>query len=62
MPLLDDCINSIYEPGNIGASSGTPPVIIRPGSLYDPDDYPAETVEWSMDYTKFYNSAYVGAF
>lgn len=61
MPLLDDCINSVYEPGNIGASSGTPPTIIRPGTLYTPDDYPID-VQWLMDYSKFYDSAYVGAF
>lgn len=62
MPLLDDCITSLYESGNIGASSGTPPIIIRPGTLYSPDDYPAETVQWSMNYTRFYDSAYVGVF
>jgi hypothetical protein len=62
MPLLDHCITSVYEPGNIGASSGEPPTIIRPGTLYDPDDYPADDVEWSMNYTRFYDSAYVGAF
>ena len=61
MPLLDDCVNSVYEPGNIGASSGTLPTIIRPGSIYSPDDYPLD-VEWSMNYSRFYDSAYVGAF
>src|SRR5262245_10751224 len=24
-PSLDDCISSLYEPGNIGSSSGLPP-------------------------------------
>ncbi len=31
MPVLDGCINSIFEPGNIGSSSGTPPTVITPG-------------------------------
>ncbi len=31
MPLLDSCINSIFEPGNIGSSSGLPPTVITPG-------------------------------
>jgi hypothetical protein len=60
-PLLDGCITSVFEPGNIGADSGTPPTIIRPGTLYTPDNYPVETVEWSMNYSRFYNSAYVAA-
>lgn len=62
MPLLDNCITSRFEPGNIGASAGEPPTIIRPGTIYDPGDYPADDVEWSMVYSRFYNSAYVGAF
>jgi hypothetical protein len=55
---LDNCINSIYEPGNIPASAGTPPVraVIPPDipDDYDPDDY-----EYSLDYTKLYNSGYL---
>lgn len=62
MPLLDDCINSVYEPGNIGASSGALPVIIRPGTIYTPDDYPIDRIEWSMNYSRFYDLAYAGAF
>lgn len=62
MPTLDDCINSIFEPGNIGSSSGTPPVIIRVGSLYSPDNYPVDSVQYSLDFSRFYNSAYLGAF
>jgi len=62
MPVLDSCVTSLYEPGNIGASSGSTPIVIRPGTIYDPEDYPAETIEWSMVYSRFYNSAYVGAF
>lgn len=60
-PLLDNCINSVYEPGNIGAASGLPPTIIRPGTIYTPDDYPIDTVEWSMNYSRFYDFAYNGA-
>jgi len=59
MPLLDSCINAVYEPGNIGASVGTPPVIIHRGSIYGPDDYP-DDVEWSLNFTRVYNSAYLG--
>lgn len=61
MPLLDDCITSTYEPGNIGASSGAPPVIIRPGTIYTPDDYPIDTIEWSLNFSRFYDFAYYGA-
>ncbi len=61
MPLLDSCVNSIFEPGNIGSSSGTTPTVIRPGTLYTPDDFPADTVEWSLDFSRFYDSAYLGA-
>ncbi len=32
MPTLDHCINGIFEPGNIGSSSGTPPTRILGGS------------------------------
>jgi hypothetical protein len=60
-PLLDSCITSVFEPGHIKASSGTPPTIIRPGTIYTPDDYPLDA-EWSMNYSRFYDSAYTGAF
>ncbi len=56
MPTLDSCINSIYEPGNIGSSSGTPPVVITPGSLYTPATYDPTSVVYSHDFSKFYNS------
>jgi hypothetical protein len=55
MPILDSCINSVFEPGNIGASSGTTPVVITPGSLLDPDAYDPSTVTYSHDFSKFYN-------
>lgn len=55
MPTLDSCVNSIYEPGNIGSSSGTPPVVISPGSIYTPETYDPETVTYSLDLSKFYN-------
>lgn len=61
MPTLDNCINSIFEPGNIGSSSGEPPVVVTPGSLYTPDDYPFDSVDYSLDFSKFYDSAYLGA-
>jgi len=55
---LDSCINSIFEPGNIPASAGIPPVraVIAPDipDDYDPDDY-----DYSLDYTKLYNSGYL---
>ena len=62
MPILDHCINSVFEPGNIGSSSGEPPVVIRPGTLYTPDDYPFETIDYSLNFSRFYNSAYLGMF
>jgi hypothetical protein len=60
MPILDHCIGSIYEPGNIGASSGLPPVAPSVPSLIDPDDYNPETLTYSWDFSKFYNSMYGG--
>lgn len=57
MPTLDDCINSVFEPGNIGSSAGTTPTVISPGSLYTPDDFPWTTwTTYSHDFSKFYNS------
>lgn len=61
MPSLDNCINDIYEPGNIGSSSGATPTTIRPGTLYTPDDYPVDDVEYTLNFSRFYNSAYIGA-
>ena len=54
MPLLDSCINNVYEPGNIGSSIGTTPTTIVIGTLYTPDNYPFDTVTYSLDFTKFY--------
>jgi len=62
MPTLDNCINGIFTPGNIGSSVGTPPTIVIIGTLYTPDNYPFDTVQYSLDFTKFYNSFYLGAF
>jgi hypothetical protein len=57
MPVLDSCVNAVFEPGNIGSSSGTPPTVVTPGSLYNPDTFPWETfTEYSHDFSKFYNS------
>ncbi len=60
MPTLDACINSHFEPGNIGSSSGETPTTIRVGTLYTPDDYPLD-VQHSLNFSRFYNSAYLGA-
>lgn len=62
MPSLDSCINSVYEPGNIGSSPGTPPTVIRPGTLYTPDDYPFDTIQYSWNFNRFYNFSYMGMF
>lgn len=62
MPTLDNCINSVFEPGNIGSSPGAPPTTIRPGTLYTPDNYPFDMVDYSLNFSRFYNSAYLGAF
>lgn len=56
MPLLDSCINATFEPGNIGSSIGTTPVVITPGSLYTPDSYDPAAVTYSHEFSKFYNS------
>lgn len=61
MPLLDNCITSLYEPGNIGADSGEPPTVIRPGTLYTPDDYPTDSMDYSLNFSRFYDSGYLGA-
>lgn len=60
MPTLDSCITSVYEPGNIGSSSGMPPVVVTPGSLLDPNNYDPESVTYSLDASKFYNFFYYG--
>ncbi len=59
MPTLDSCVNSIFEPGNIGSSSGTTPTIIRPGTLYTPETYDPDGVEYSLNFSRFYNSGYL---
>ncbi|MET0720449.1 MAG: hypothetical protein ABWY64_06415 [Tardiphaga sp.] len=61
MPLLDSCVNAVFEPGNIGSSSGETPTTIRPGTIYTPDDYPIDTVDYSLNFSRFYNSGYFGA-
>jgi nucleoside-diphosphate-sugar epimerase len=60
MPLLDNCITALFEPGNIGASAGEPPTTVRPGTIYTPDDFPTDDVEYSLVLSRFYNSAYLG--
>ena len=59
MPLLDHCITALYEPGNIGASIGTTPVVIRPGTIYTPGDYDPDSIEYGLVYSRFYNSGYL---
>jgi hypothetical protein len=55
---LDSCISSVYEPGNIPASSGLDPVrVVPPPDI--PDDYDPAAVVYSLDYTKLYNSCYL---
>jgi hypothetical protein len=61
MPSLDLCINAIFEPGNIGSSIGTTPTTVRVGTLYPVDDYPVDGVDYLLDFSKFYDSAYMGA-
>jgi len=62
MPInLDSCITGIFTPGNIGASSGLPPVQPVAPSFEDPEDYDPDAVEYGLDFSKFYNSLYVGA-
>lgn len=59
MPTLDSCINSVYEPGNIPASTGEAPVRVVIGTLEDPEDYDPDSLTYSLDFTKFYNSGYL---
>jgi hypothetical protein len=62
MPVLDSCIAGIFVPGNIGADSGTPAVVPTFPTVLDPDDYDPDSVTYSWDHTKFYNSFYLGAY
>ena len=57
---LDSCINSVYEDGNIPASSGETPVRVVVGTLLDPDNYDpdVDVTEYSLNFTRFYNSPY----
>lgn len=59
MPTLDSCVNSRFEPGNIGSSSGVPPTVVSPGSLLDPETYDPAVVTYSYDLSKFYNFAHL---
>jgi hypothetical protein len=58
MPVLDSCVNATFEPGNIGSSIGTTPVIIRVGTLLTPETYDPEGVTYSLNFSRFYNSGY----
>jgi hypothetical protein len=57
---MDTCITGIFVPGNIGASSGQTPVQPVVPSLLDPENYDPESVTYSHDHSKFYNSFYSG--
>ncbi len=59
MPTLDSCVNAVFEPGNIGSSIGTTPVVIGFGSLLDPSTYDPTTVTYSHQFQLFYNSGSV---
>jgi hypothetical protein len=63
MPVLDSCIADLFEPGNIGASSGLTPVQPVIPSLIDPDHYNTDDPDlaYSLDFSKFYNSMYQGS-
>ena len=55
---LDSCINNVYEDGNIPASSGIGPVrVVATPDI--PDDYDPDAMEYSLDFTKLYNSGYL---
>jgi hypothetical protein len=59
MPLnLDSCITGVYVPGNIGASSGLPPVVRAMPPTYDAE-YDPTAVTYSLDYRYWYNSSYL---
>ncbi len=55
MPVTDVCIAGIYTPGNIGASSGQPPVQPSVPSLLDPDNYDPAAQTYSLNFARFYN-------
>lgn len=62
MPLnLDTCITGVFTPGSIGASSGQTPVTPSVPSLLDPETYDPDDPTYSYDFSKFYNSFYMGA-
>lgn len=61
MPNLANCINAVFEPGALGASSGEPPVQPTLGSLLDPENYDPNAQTYSLDFSKFYDSMYAGS-
>lgn len=58
---LDSCIANLFFPGNIPGDAGQTPTVPTVGSLLDPDDYDPESVTYSLDQSKFYNSMYAGS-
>jgi hypothetical protein len=61
MPDLDSCISSVYAEGHNPSDSGSGVGPSSIGSLLDPDDYDPDDVIYSLDFSKFYNSAYMGS-
>lgn len=59
MPTPDLCIAGIYTPGNIDTDTGEAIPTLVGGSLLDPDNYDPDVVDYSLDFTKFYNSGYL---
>lgn len=59
MPNIDSCINGVFAPENIPASSGEEPTRVVLGTFEDPDTYNPDGVTYSLDFTKFYNSGYL---
>jgi hypothetical protein len=49
---LDSCINNIFEPGNIPASAGTPPVRVL---LKDPIEASIVEVATALDHTDIFD-------
>ncbi len=62
MPTLDSCVNSVFEPGNIGSSAGTTPTVVVFGSLLDPEHYDPAAQTYSLQFQFFYNFFYYGMF
>jgi len=58
MPATDTCISSVYEPGNIPASPGLPPLVPIVPSFIDPNNYDPSALTYSLHFARFYDSPY----